>query len=169
MKTPDGFAEFVRTRSPSLLRTAWLLTGQSSAAEDLLQTVLAEVWPKWGRISAGTSPEAYVRRALVSRYISSRRRRWWNEMPFAAPPDTADVHDVAGHSATRDALRRALAGLSPQQRAVVVLRFVEDQSIQDTAQTLKCSDATVKVQASRALRALRQDPNLAHWAPEVWS
>ncbi len=78
--TPDGFAEFVTARSVALLRVGWLLTGDNAAAEDLLQSALAEVWPRWRRISAGASPEGYVRRVMVSRYLSSRRRRWRREV-----------------------------------------------------------------------------------------
>jgi RNA polymerase sigma-70 factor (sigma-E family) len=157
---PPGFSEFVAERSPALLRTAWLLTGDGPAAEDLLQNVFAEVWPKWGRISVGASPEGYVRKVMMSRYLSSRRRRWWGEVPTEVLPEAPAHDDVAGRSATRDAVRRALAQLSPQQRAVVVLRFVEDQSIEDTARVLNCSIGTVKVQASRALSTLRSDPHL---------
>jgi hypothetical protein len=66
---PDGFAEFVAARSAVLLRAAWLLTGDAGRAEDLLQTVLATVWPQWPRIAAGGNPEAYVRRALYTTYL----------------------------------------------------------------------------------------------------
>lgn len=160
---PDGFAEFVAARSGVLLRAAWLLTGEQAAAEDLLQTALAEVWPKWRRICAGPSPEAYVRRVLLSTYLSGRRRRWRGEVPSAVVPDTTDTsagEDLAGRAGARDAVRRALARLSPQQRAVVVLRYLEDLSIEETARTLGCSTGTVKVQSGRALAALRGDPHL---------
>ena len=67
---------------------------------------------------------------------------------------------MATDHANRDAVRRALAGLSRQQRAVVVLRYVEDMSIMDAAEVLGCSPETVKVQAARALARLRADPHL---------
>jgi hypothetical protein len=82
---PDGFVEFVATRSAALLRSAWLLTGDAGKAEDLLQTVLAQVWPRW-------------------------RRRWRYEVPTAALPDSGDHTDLAGDSATRDAVQCALEG-----------------------------------------------------------
>jgi RNA polymerase sigma-70 factor (sigma-E family) len=157
---PDGFVEFVAARSGVLLRSAWLLTGDMGKAEDLLQTVLALVWPRWARVAEGGNPEAYVRRVLFSTYLSWWRRRWRFEVPSPALPDAGDRTDLAGDSANRDALQRALARLSRQQRAVVVLRYVEDLSVAETAQLLGCSPATVKVQASRALAALRTDPNL---------
>jgi RNA polymerase sigma-70 factor (sigma-E family) len=158
---PDGFTEFVAARSATLLRSAWLLTGDSGKAEDLLQTVLAAAWPRWSRITGGDCPEAYVRRALFTTYLSWRRRRWRFEVPEASVPAGARTADgLADGCADRDIVRRALAGLSPQQRAVVVLRYMEDQSVEQTADILGCSAATVKVQAGRALARLRADPHL---------
>jgi RNA polymerase sigma-70 factor (sigma-E family) len=156
---PAEFAEFVAQRSAALLRVAWLLTGDSGRAEDLLQTTLAKVWPRWHRIVSG-NPDAYVRRVLFSTFLSWQRRRWRFEVPHAFPPERGGRQDVAADSANRDAVRRALAGLSGQQRAVVVLRYVEDLSVEDTADVLGCSSATVRVQAGRALAALRVNPHV---------
>jgi RNA polymerase sigma-70 factor (sigma-E family) len=160
----DDFARFVADRSPHLLRTAWLLTGDAGRAEDLLQTALAVVWPKWKRIVEGGHPEAYVRRVLVTKFLSWQRRHWRFEVPTESPPDPTAPADRAafdGRAADRDAIRRALAGLSRQQRAVVVLRYVEDLSVAETATLLGCSQATVRVQAGRALAALRLNPHVA--------
>lgn len=156
--TDDDFARFVADRSPRLLRMAWLLTGDAGRAEDLLQTALAIVWPKWKRIVEGGNPEAYVRRVLVTKFLSWQRRHWRFEVPTGSLPDrtTADRDGTAD----RDAIRRALAGLSRQQRAVVVLRYVEDLSVAETATVLGCSQATVRVQAGRALAALRINPHM---------
>jgi RNA polymerase sigma-70 factor (sigma-E family) len=158
----DDFARFVADRSPHLLRTAWLLTGDAGRAEDLLQTALVVVWPKWGRIVAGGNPEAYVRRVLLTKFLSWQRRHWRFEVPTESPPDpTRPAVEIAGRTADRDAIRRALAGLSRQQRAVVVLRYVEDLSVAETANILGCSQATVRVQSGRALAALRLNPHVA--------
>src|SRR6185295_34925 len=157
---PEGFDEFVAARSSALLRAAWLLTGDASKAEDLLQTVLATVWPRWVRIVAGGNPEGYVRRALYTTYLSWWRRRWRFEVPATELPEPGDGTDLAGATADRDAVRRALGRLSKQQRAVAVLRYVEDLSVAETADILGCSIGTVKVQAGRALAALRDDPDL---------
>ena len=97
--------------------------------------------------------------------------RWRYEVPTSTVPDRGDRTDLAGDSANRDAVQRALGRLSRQQRAVVVLRYVEDLSIAETAELVNCSVATVKVQAGRALAALRADPNLqlafvGEWAHE---
>ncbi|MFI6265748.1 SigE family RNA polymerase sigma factor [Micromonospora sp. NPDC051006] len=160
---PEGFAEFVAARSGVLLRSAWLLTGDAGRAEDLLQTVLADAWRRWARITTAGHPEAYVRKALFTTYVSWWRRRWRGEIPGRAT-DEPGYGDMATESANRDAIRRALARLSRQQRAIVVLRYVEDLSVERTAELLGCSHGTVKVQAFRALRTLRTDPNLELFA-----
>ena len=71
------------------------------------------------------------------------------EMPDRATPDSANAHGE------RDVVRRAIALLPARQRAVVVLRFLEDLSEADTARTLGCSTGTVKSQTARALTSLR--------------
>jgi RNA polymerase sigma-70 factor (sigma-E family) len=158
---PEGFTEFVAARSATLLRAAWLLTGEQRMAEDLLQTALATTWRRWSTISAADNPVSYVRRILVTTYLSWWRRRWRHEYPACRLPERpADDSDHAAEVAQRDAIRRALARLSRQQRAVVVLRYAEDLSVAQTAQVLGCSPNTVKVQASRALAVLRTDEAL---------
>jgi DNA-directed RNA polymerase specialized sigma24 family protein len=89
---PD-FEEFVAACGPRLLRVAWLLTGDGHLAEDLLQTVLAKVWPKWHRI-APDHPEAYVRKALMNTHASWWRRRWRGEVPHDEVPDIAAAADA---------------------------------------------------------------------------
>jgi len=163
---PDGFAQFVATRSPALLRTAWLLTGDAGKAEDLLQTALAAAWRRWREVPPTGDPVAYVRRTMVNLYASWWRRRWRGEVPTADLPEPPAAADVAGTVANRDAVRRALARLSRQQRAIVVLRYVEDLSVDETARVLGCSPGTVRVQAFRALAALRADPDLRLPQPE---
>jgi RNA polymerase sigma-70 factor (sigma-E family) len=158
-RVPDGFAEFVSARSHALLRVAWLLTGDADRAEDLLQVALIRSWRHWNRIADG-NPEGYVRRILFTTYLSWWRRRWRGEIPSAAPPDRAGPDDLAADAASRDGVRRALAGLTGRQRAVVILRYVEDRSVAETAELLGCTEGTVKRHAFRALAALHADPNV---------
>ena len=160
------FADFVVACSPALLRSAWLLTGDAGRAEDLLQTALAKVWRHWSTVVRADSPEAYVRRIVFTTYVSWWRRRWKAEVPSASAPEGIDHADPAGIVAARDSVRRALARLSRQQRAVVVLRYTEDRSIAETAALLGCSEGTVKVQAARALATLRMDRDLVGYTQE---
>ena len=150
-----GFEEFVAARGPRLLRVAWLLTGDAYLAEDLLQTVLARVWPKWPRI-AEENPEAYVRRALVHTHASWWRRKWRGEVPHGDDlPDRAQSADPFADVDLEQALAAAVRALPVRQRAVIVLRYFEDLTVAETAATLGCSEGTVKSQSAKALRALR--------------
>ncbi|MDH6708943.1 RNA polymerase sigma-70 factor (sigma-E family) [Kitasatospora sp. MAA19] len=152
--TPD-FEEFVSACGPKMLRVAWLLTGDPHQAEDLLQTALAKVWPKWERISIDR-PEAYLRKTLVNCHVSWWRRRWTGEVPHGELPEppaaNADPYEgvVLGQ-----VVAQAVRALPPRQRAVVVLRFFEDLSVEETAEVLRCSTGTVKSQTHRAIAALR--------------
>ena len=159
----EDFADFVAARAPAMQRAAWLLTGDERLAEDLLQTALAKSWQRWDRAVESGSAEGYLRKVLLTTYLSWWRRRWRSEIPTATLPETVDHGgggDHAAETADRDVVRRALARLTRQQRAIVVLRYVEDLSIARTAETLGCSPGTVKVQAHRALAILRTDPQL---------
>ncbi|WP_224769265.1 SigE family RNA polymerase sigma factor [Nocardioides ochotonae] len=152
------FDEFVAARSTGLLRTAYLLTHDHALAEDLLQTALAKAWFAWSRIE--TSPEAYVRRILVTTYASWWRRRWNGEHATEELPETPGPDASAASDAAHD-LWTAMGRLPRRQRAVVVLRYVEDLSEAQTADLLGCSVGTVKSQASKALAKLRIDPALS--------
>ncbi|MFE6738267.1 SigE family RNA polymerase sigma factor [Streptomyces tubercidicus] len=151
-----GFEEFVAARGPRLLRIAWLLTGDAHQAEDLLQTVLAKVWPKWRRI-AGGQPEAYIRKALVNTYASWWQRRWRGEVPCGELPDLPASSDAFSDVDLERALGAVVRRLPRRQRAVIVLRYFEDLSVEQTAATLGCQPGTVKSQAAKALRTLRAE------------
>jgi RNA polymerase sigma-70 factor (sigma-E family) len=153
------FDEFVAARSTSLLRTAYLLTHDHALAEDLLQTALARAWFSWSRIDG--DPEPYVRKILVNTFASWWRRKWNGEHAHAEPPEppaTSGHHDDADQ---RHDLWEAMGRLPRRQRAVIVLRFVEDLSEAETARLLGISAGTVKSQTSKALAKLRIDPALA--------
>jgi RNA polymerase sigma-70 factor (sigma-E family) len=155
MREPAGFAEFVRHESPRLLRAAHLLTHDWHAAEDLVQTALINALPRWGRID---HPDAYVRRAMLNAFLSGRERRWTGEVPTESLPEGS-----AGEGPDADVrltLLRALAELPRQQRAVITLRFFDDQTEPQTAALMGLSLGTVKSHSSRALAALRAHPAL---------
>jgi RNA polymerase sigma-70 factor (sigma-E family) len=147
--------EFVSARGRALSRTAYLLTGDHQAAEDLVQeayVVLVRRWQKSGTVD----PEAYVRRILYSRFVDGwRRRRRLSELPWASPPD-APGDDEAGRATDRLTLKGALARLTPKQRAVLVLRFYEDLTETQAAAALGISPNTVKTQTRVALQRLRE-------------
>lgn len=155
---PDEFRTFALDRSLRLHQSAYLLCGDWHLAHDLVQDTLVKVYRHWSRVKLADSADAYVRRIL----INEARNRWQRqdkalpvadvaaESPMSAVPDAAD--DIA----RRDGLRRALVRLPHQQRATVVLRYLEGLSQAETAQVLGCSEGTVKSQSSRALATLRK-------------
>ena len=151
------FDDFVAARGTALLRFAVLLTGDHHLAEDLLQEALVRVHRRWSRLERTEELTGYVRKAILRQYLSWRRLRSSAEVPTALPPDAPalDGADHAERHAERDRLRRALATLPRQQRAVLVLRFYEDLDDTSIAQLVGCSPATVRVHASRALARLR--------------
>lgn len=149
------FDEFVAARASRLLRTAYLLTRDHALAEDLLQTALTKSWFAWSRIEG--DPEPYVRKVLVNTYATWWRRKWNGEQAHAEPPELPGRGDPADD---RHDLWTALGRLPRRQRAVVVLRFVEDLSEAETARMLGVSVGTVKSQTSKALAKLRIDPAL---------
>ncbi|MEO6204121.1 MAG: SigE family RNA polymerase sigma factor [Mycobacteriales bacterium] len=156
----EAFRGYVAARSPALLRTAYLLTGQRADAEDLLQTALAKTYLAWDRIREREALDSYVRRVMVNTQTSRWRRRKVDEYPTETLPERAGGRDAADDIALHDALWEALRGLPTRQRAMLVLRFYEDLSEADTAELMGVSAGTVKSTTSRALAKLRDHPGL---------
>lgn len=153
MRHDDEFEGFVRNRRSHLVRTATVLTaGDSFLAEDLVQGSLVRLYLAWGKARSG-NVDAYARRVLVNAFIDHRRRPFVRrEHVVASPPDAA--------AASRDdlddtRLLHALADLPARMRAAVVLRHVEDLSVDDVAAALGCSTGTVKSQTARGIAKLR--------------
>jgi RNA polymerase sigma-70 factor (sigma-E family) len=151
------FEAFVEHRSTALLRLAFLLTGDRGHAEDLLQVALLRTARHWSR--AREAPEAYARKALLNLSRDRVRRlvRRPPEAPLPPDPDTLRAVD-AGYErvAERRVTIRALAELPLRQRQVIVLRFFQDLSVEQTADVLGCSTGTVKSYTARALARLRE-------------
>lgn len=158
------FREFVAARSGSLLRVAYLLTGDVHLAQDLLQTALLGTVRRWGAIRRREHPEAYVRTAMYRHQVNRwrlRSRRPETLVPSA--PDRAGGDDHATQTVVRHGVFDALRTLPARQRAVVVLRYYEDRSEAEVAQLLDISLGTVRSQASKALAKLRVAyPDLAN-------
>ena len=149
------FEAYMSARQPSLLRTAYLLTGDQHTAEDLVQTALAKLYLSWDKVHDRGLMDGYVRRILVNENNSLWRRAWKRrEVSTDTLPDHQSVVDTPddGRSA---ALWEFVQTLPRKQRAVVVLRYYEDLSEAEVADILGISVGTVKSQASRALAGLR--------------
>lgn len=156
MRDDTAYVEFVSARWAALYRLAYLLTGSSVAADDLLQSVLERVYVVWRKVERLDAPEAYVRRMLVNRAISDGRRASRRELATGDLPEqpTDSAAEVAG-VVDRAVLWPLVQQLPPRQRAVVVLRYYEDLSEAQIAHVLGCAPGTVKSHASAALRSMR--------------
>ncbi|CAL9474061.1 SigE family RNA polymerase sigma factor [Streptomyces pilosus] len=159
--SPD-FAAYAGAAWNRLVRTALLLTGDFHEAEDLVQTTLAKVYARWGRIPPD-EVDFYVRRSLVNNNLSRLRRRRVTHLLMPFLPER--VHQpTGGHAESvehRAAIMDALATLSTRQRTVLVLRYWDDLTEPDIAELLHCSLGTVKTHARRGLAALRAHPAFA--------
>jgi RNA polymerase sigma-70 factor (sigma-E family) len=158
----EDFDAFVGTSADPLLRTAYLVTWDLGSAEDLVQECFVKVARRWPRIRLMDHPFAYARRILLNLALDESRRRARQsaeldqrgllasrELPDARAARSLHLVEVA------DELSVALAMLAPRQRAVLVLRYLEDLPEADVAEALGCSAGTVKSTASRALERLR--------------
>ena len=149
------FASYLEARQPSLLRTAYLLTGSQHGAEDLVQETMAKLYLSWDKVRRADSLDAYVRRAMINEHNSLWRRAWKrNEVTTDLVPDRTPIVD-SHDEGTGAALWSFIQTLPRKQRAVVVLRYYEEMTEAETADALGISVGTVKSQASRALAALR--------------
>ncbi|WP_225821024.1 SigE family RNA polymerase sigma factor [Streptomyces naphthomycinicus] len=161
----EEFQSFVVGRWPRLMRTAFLLTGEQHAAEDLVQSTLEQVFVAWRRVGAADDPEAYVRRVMINGHARRHRRKL---REFLAPKDdsglvreVADTGDRIAQADDRSTLLKALAQLPPRQRAAVVLRYWEDLTETQVAEAMGCSVGTVKSNTAKGIAKLRAIPALA--------
>jgi RNA polymerase sigma-70 factor (sigma-E family) len=149
----EEYTTCVRELLPRLHRLGYLLSGDWHRADDLVQTTIERLYDKWRRARTADNLDAYTRTMLVRVFLSEQRTVWRSRVSVRA-----DVPDAAAgepdHDSTLD-VRRALASVPPRQRAVLVLRFYSDLTVDQTADALGCSAGTVKSQTSRGLSALR--------------
>ncbi|RZS77511.1 RNA polymerase sigma-70 factor (sigma-E family) [Motilibacter rhizosphaerae] len=157
------FVAFVEAASRRLLYVATLLTGDQGQAEDLVQTSLIGAYRRWDAIRAD-DPFSYVRRSIVNAHAS-----WWRRLLLErrhSPQPQAEVPDPSVVVDQRAELRSWLLTLTDRERAVVVLRYLEDLSEAQTALELGIALGTVKSTAARALSKLRVTAT-ANQEPEV--
>lgn len=152
MTSGEEFAEFAEAASLQLRRTAFLLCGNWHTAEDLVQTTLAKVFVSWRKIRRRDAVRAYAARTLVNTYLADKRSKRTSEiLTDRLPERPAEPHAPE----TRMVVLSALATLPPRARAVVVLRYWDDLSVEQVAAVLGCSQGNVKSHAAWALGKLR--------------
>jgi RNA polymerase sigma-70 factor (sigma-E family) len=148
----DDFTAFVESAATRLRRSAYLMCHDWHLAQDLTQHTLTKMYTVWNRIRTGTNLEAYSRRVLMNLVFDQQRRRKGSEVVLAEIPDQPSPDDK---NELRLALVDALARLSVEDRAVLVLRHAEDHSVDTVATILGVSVSVVKMRNSRALARLR--------------
>jgi RNA polymerase sigma-70 factor (sigma-E family) len=156
-RSHEEFEEFAVARTPQLYRAAWLMCGDAHRAEDLVQDTLAKVYVRWHRRLGPPieHPVAYAHTTLARTFISAQRRRSTHETPIEHLPEPVEPDARDGDAVTRLALRAALEELAPMDRAVLVLRYLEDVSVAETAEALGVSPGAVRNRTVRALDRLR--------------
>jgi RNA polymerase sigma-70 factor (sigma-E family) len=164
MSDTAAFDALLLTRSRPLLRAAYALTSDWAQAEDLLQTALTKTYLRWHALDDVEAGEAYLRRVMFTTYARWWRRKWRGEVPTEQLPDRAG-HDDYADADRRESLRCALATLPRRQRAVLVLRFFEDMTEAQVAETLGISVGTVKSTTAKALAKLRVRDDLSEGPP----
>lgn len=165
--TEAEFRAFVTARWPRLLGTAYLLTGHHHDAEDLVQTALARAFSRWERVTRADNADAYVWRIMINLHRDRARRADVREWLTGWLPDRPGGSDSGDRVATRSTVVDALARLPSRQRAVVVLRYLEDLSEGEVATLMGTGVGTVRSQAGRALARLRQDGALREAVAET--
>ena len=157
----EEFTEWMTARQGVLFRTAYLVAGDRQTAEDLVQTAAAKLYLAWDRVSERGNVDAYMRRIIINENNSLWRRPWKkrervvDDVPESGYVDARTDPEQADPVETA-ALWSAVQALPPRQRAVIVLRYYQDLSEAEIADTLQISPGTVKSQASRAMSTLRE-------------
>ncbi|MCX4746284.1 SigE family RNA polymerase sigma factor [Kitasatospora sp. NBC_01287] len=153
------FTAFAEANATRLRQIAFLMCRDWHLAQDLTQSTLTKMYLAWGRVARqGGDPFAYTRKVLLNTLLDHRRLRSSGELAVDQLPDRPQQGDP---TAERLTLLNALALLPPRDRAIVLLRYWEDQSVEQTAEALGVSVSVVKSQSSRALALLR-----AHFGPD---
>jgi RNA polymerase sigma-70 factor (sigma-E family) len=157
-EAPESFDDWVAARGPGLLHFAHLITGSRADAQDAMQDALVAAYPRWDRLRAAGTQDAYIRRSIVNRHISIWRSFRRREHPVAEPAAMAAIPSRADHAsaiADADVAWSLCQSLPRVQRTAVVLRYYDDQSYAQIADILGCAESTARSHVRRALLCLR--------------
>lgn len=152
----ERFSALCERLHPRLVAMLVLYTGDRELAFDLAQETLARLWQRWPRISEIDPLDGYAFRTATNlarnhfRWAAVRRRH--HERLGPSEPVVSQAVDGAETAA----LELALGSLPHRQRVVVILRYVMDVSVEDTATATGIPNNTVKSLARRGLSALRE-------------
>ncbi len=155
MGAPEGFHPLVESVTPSLFRRALLLTHDWHLAEDLVQETVMTILTKWRHVERADNPEAYCSQLMTNKFLSMSRKRSYHEKPD--PIEVPQSVDPWPSIEAEISVAEALSTLSPDERAVVIGRYIDDISAVDLAKHLGKTASWVRVNAHRALTKMRMD------------
>lgn len=164
MRHDQEFSDLFTARFDWARRVAYALCGDWKEAEEIAQNAFVRVYGQWSRVRRD-SAEAYLRTVLTRVFLDGKRRWRARESVVAEVPEPALTFQDS-NLGERELLIRALHEVPHRQRAVLVLRYLHDLSVDETARVMNCSTGTVKSQTNRGLRALREAYHTAN-DPEV--
>ena len=149
---PLDFEDFFRGEHVRLLRALYLVTGDRQEAEELTQEAFLKVWEKWPRVSVMEDPTGYLYRTAMNAFRSRARRVRVAASKVLRPSSTREAFaDVEN----RDVVARALASLTPRQRAALVVTELLEFDSEEAAKILGVKPETVRSLASQGRSALR--------------
>ncbi|MBB2894245.1 SigE family RNA polymerase sigma factor [Flexivirga oryzae] len=154
--TTSDFASFVERETAGLRKLATSLTGNRTDADDLLQETFTKTFVSWRKVRSATAPSAYVRRMMVHTFLSGRRRRASSEIVSPFDNDELTSPDPAEAYVQHHALLAQVRRLPERQRAIVVLRFMEDLPVGEVASIMRMREGAVRTACHRALAELRE-------------
>lgn len=151
---PAGFDGFYRANYPSVVRLAYSLCGSMPIAEELAQEAFVAAHQRWPRLHGFDRPDLWVRRVVINRSISFRRREATERRALEQLHDR-EPDDVAVDAGVGDTeLWAALRELSPRQAEALALFYVEDQPLSEVAKILGLGEETIKTHLKRGRAAL---------------
>lgn len=157
-----SFEAFYRNEYRAMLSIALALASDTAAAEDLVQEAFITAHRRWDRVSQYDSPNAWVRRVLINRATSLRRRLSAELRALAriGPPDPA----LPDFSAETSEVWKEVHRLPRRQQQAIALHYVGQLSMVEIADVMGCSEGAVKSHLHRARESLRT--SLAAWDQE---
>lgn len=157
----DAFEEFFGRHRTLIFRTAYGLTGDRHAAEEVLQDTFARAYRHRATLLSNVSPVPWLHRVALNLCYSRFDRRRVKAEPIGEDTvghlrdDAVEPAERAEQRELRQIVREGIAALPPKHQSVVVLYYLHGLSLQETASFLEVRLGTVKSRLHYALRSLR--------------
>ena len=149
------FEAFCLRHNAALIRMLTLYCGDVEVARDVCQEALARAWVHWRKVRRMERSDLWVRRVALNLAKSQFRHRGVERAAAGRQEPAGRPVQVEGDTADRLLVRQALGELTDRQRTAVILRFLEDLSVEQTADLMGCSAGTIKKLTARGLAGLR--------------